>query len=360
MSADTSRFLEDDAIGYDALWEAMEKCLRGVRWKGSAASFYLHAPEQILKLSKQLKTGTYVARQPIRFHISHPKPRDIAGVCFRDRIVQRSYIDNVLYPCMHPTWIYDNYACQTGKGTDFGRSRVKEYLRKQFFTHGFNSWILKCDIRKYYDSLLYRVIGENFYKHCPEWAAYFAENIITTLYGNGLKHKGVNPGSPLVQLAGIEYLSRMDHFIKEVYRIKCYGRYMDDFVIMHHDRKLLEELKCAISDITNEVGLSLHPNKTRLFPLSEPFIFLGFKYTLTDTGKIVLRVLPNSVTSTKRKLKRLYSLETSNRRPKGTCDASYDGWRAHAEKGDNYILLSDMDDWYMELKDSFYEHENCF
>ena len=50
-------------IGFDALYESMQKCRKGVIWKDSVAHFVLNAVEEVLKLEKQLKTGEYRSRK---------------------------------------------------------------------------------------------------------------------------------------------------------------------------------------------------------------------------------------------------------------------------------------------------------
>lgn len=272
-------------------------------------------------------------------------------MCFRDQIVQRSYSDVIIYPSMSASWIYDNYACQDSKGTDFARARVKEHLRRFYRRHGTAGWILKVDIRKYYDSMLFDVIIDNFYRKCPEWAARFAANTILQQYNLGDDIGGVNPGSQLVQIAGIEYLDSLDHFLKEQCKVKHYGRYMDDFFIFDSDYERLVMIQRAIEEHIAPIGLMLHPDKTTIIPITSMFRFLGFDFRLTETGKVIMTLAPESVRSTKRKLRKLYALENDRYRPRGTTDTSYAGWRNHASKGHSQQLLFNMDEWYATIKE---------
>lgn len=102
----------DNIIGFDALYESMNRCAHGVIWKDSTASYVLNGLENTLKLEKELNSGDYKPRPVRHFKITYPKPRDIASVSFRDRVYQRSINDNVLYPTMTKSFIYDNWACQ--------------------------------------------------------------------------------------------------------------------------------------------------------------------------------------------------------------------------------------------------------
>ena len=117
-------------IGFDALYESMEKCKKGVIWKDSVAHFVLNSVEEVLKLEAQLKSGNYHSRKGRVFTLRSPKKRQAMGIPFRDRVYQRSLCDNEIYPELVKHLIPDNLACQTGKGTDKARERLKQFLRR--------------------------------------------------------------------------------------------------------------------------------------------------------------------------------------------------------------------------------------
>ena len=58
---------------------------------------------------------------------------------------------------------------------------------------------------------------------------------------------GYNPGSQMVQIAGIALLNKLDHYVKEKLHVRYYIRYMDDFWILIHKNQMqiifLEKLK---------------------------------------------------------------------------------------------------------------------
>ena len=141
---------EEIIIGCDALYTSMYNCQKGVIWKDSVAHFVLNAPEEILKLERELKDGTYRPRKPKMFMVTSPKPREISSIPFRDRVYQRSLNDNVLYPTMTKSFIYDNWACQKGKGTKFCIDVFLAQLREFTRIHGNNAHVLQCDIKGYF------------------------------------------------------------------------------------------------------------------------------------------------------------------------------------------------------------------
>jgi hypothetical protein len=72
-------------------------------------------------------------------------------------------------------------------------------------------------------------------------------------------------------------MNEFDQFIKHVLREKYYIRYTDDFVIIHHDRDHLIELKNEIEKFLSEtLRLQLHPDKVEIRKYSEGIDFLGY------------------------------------------------------------------------------------
>ena len=57
----------------------------------------------------------------------------------------------------------------------------------------------------------------------------------------------------------------MDHFIRDTLGCKYYGRYVDDFIIVHRDKEYLKSLIPRIRDfLASDGGLELHPKKIYL------------------------------------------------------------------------------------------------
>ena len=229
---------KEEIINFNNLYTSMHKCKSGVLWKGSVASYYLNGIENTIRLQDQLINGTYQARRPITFTITSPKRREILSVAFRDRVYQRALNDNWIYPHVTKGFIYDNAACQKGKGTDFALKRMKEFLRKAYRKHGQDFYIAKCDIKGYYPNMPHDRVNNIFKARLPEEVFERSLKIMQQQYTGDI---GYNPGSQMIQIAGIAALDEIDHYIKEVLRIKWYMRYMDDFILIHQDKAYLEE-----------------------------------------------------------------------------------------------------------------------
>lgn len=337
---------EETIIGYDALYDSMEKCMRGVSWKASVAHFVLNAPEEVLKLETQLKDGGYKPRPPKHFTVTSPKPREISSIAFRDRVYQRSLNDNALYPAMTKSFVYDNWACQKGKGTDGARNRLAEFLRQYYRKHGAEGYVAQFDIKGYYPNMDHAYIEDCFRRKLSDTAFHRTLDVLHHQYPGD---KGYNPGSQMIQIAGISALNGLDHYIKEQLHIRWYIRYMDDFLLICDSRERLEECRTKIGEWLTARKFALNLDKTKIYPLSDGIMFLGFRFLLTGAGKVIRLINPKNVKAKRKNLARLVAKSKKGLLPKESVDESYRSWRDHASKGNSYNLLKRMDEYYQNL-----------
>lgn len=333
-----------DVCGYEALYKSMMNCKKGVLWKDSTAHFVLNGLVEILKLEQSLKDGTYMERPGKKFTVYEPKKREILSISFRDRIYQRSLNDNVIYPRMIRSFIYDNCACQKGKGTDFAMDRLNAHLQQYYRKYGKNGWVLQCDIKGYYPNMPHKLAEEVFRKHLDSWTYNEVIKILSRFEGE----IGYNPGSQLIQIAGISVLDEMDHFIKEILRVRHYLRYMDDFLLISNDREYLQICLENIKEYLKERGLTLN-EKTSLYRISQGIKFLGFQFILTDTGKVVRLLKSEKVKRERRKLRKLVKLAKQGKITREKVDQCYTSWKAHAQRGNTWKILKRMDAFYENL-----------
>lgn len=59
---------------------------------------------------------------------------------------------------------------------------------------------------------------------------------------------GLPIGNLTSQLFGNVYLNKLDHFIKNELKIKYYGRYVDDMLIVHQDKHYLKRVAFEIKN----------------------------------------------------------------------------------------------------------------
>ena len=335
----------EDIIGFEALWDSMMKCKRGVIWKDSVAGFCLDAIRQVSHLYDELADGIYKERPHKYFTIRYPKERAIISISFRDRVYQRSLNDVGIYPAMSKSFIYDNAACQKGKGADFARNRFKCHLQRYYRKHGADGYVLKMDVRGYYPNMRHYVAKETFKRRLAPEVYQRAEAILDSFPGE----VGFNPGSQIIQIAGISVLDGIDHYIKERLRIRHYLRYMDDMLIVGNDRSELEQIWKDVDKRLQGIGFELHPTKTRIIPIRDGIMFLGFEYRLTETGKVIVSIDPTRVKAIRRKLYRMVKKAKAGLLTRAKVDESYQSWRSHAAKGNSWKLLKRMDTYYNSL-----------
>ena len=305
-------------------------------------------------LSYQLKTKKYTLSPYNTFEVFEPKRRVVMSNSYKDKVVQHSLCDNVLEPILTRSFITDNYASQVGKGTHYGLDRLREFLRRFYRKNGIDGWILKADISKYFYSIRHDVLKSLIRKKITDPdVLWLVEMIIDSTEGN----VGIPIGNQSSQLFALLYLNNLDHFIKEKLGIKYYGRYMDDFFLIHEDKAYLQYCRAEIEKHVAAIGLSLN-NKTNIYPLRNGVDFLGFHTYLTETGAVIRKVRRRSKNNMKRKLKKMRGLVERGKITTATVEQSYKSWRGHAEKGNCYHLIRRTDHYYNRLFNSK-EAEKC-
>ena len=96
-------------------------------------------------------------------------------------------------------------------------------------------------------------------------------------------------------------------------------------------------------------GMEFNPKKTKVFSIKDGFTFLGFKYRLTDTGKVIMTVSSEKVKERRRKLRKLVRKAKRGEITKAKVDDCYQSWRSHASKGNSFHLICRMDEFYKSL-----------
>lgn len=341
--------LKDFVDSEEALYWSALKCCRGVGWKYSTQVFLLHIIDRIVKLASDLKCGKYREGLTHIVNITFPGARTALAISFRDRARQRSLNDNALYPQTVLHFIYANMACQKGKGTDAARQLFKAMMHRAFIKYGNTSGfqILACDVKGYYDNMRHDVTAAMFREYCDPWTAGEA---IRTLDRQYKGDTGYNPGSQTVQIAGIAYLNKLDHYIKERMRRKIYIRYMDDFYIFGAPEEDMGAIRREIDSQLAPLGMKLHVAKTLVKTGAHGVMFLGFKFVATATGRVLMFRDPAKIKGNYRKLRRLARLVRRGKKSERRFDASYQAIRSCAALGDSKRLLRKMDSIYNNLK----------
>ena len=93
----------------------------------------------------------------------------------------------------------------------------------------------------------------------------------------------------------------------------------------------------------------LNEKKSHITKLKDGFNFLGFRYKITETGKITMRILKKNTRHERRKLRKMVGKSKLGITPKEKADECYSFWRNHASKGNDKKTVLKMDKYYESL-----------
>ena len=332
----------DDALSFSELYKGLKKSCCNVRWKDSVTGYEANSLKNTYLLRQSLLNGTYKISGYQRFRVHEPKEREIVATRLKDRQFQRSLCDNVLYPQITRSFIRDNCACQRGKGVDDALNRMTVHLQRYYRKHGAQGWALKCDIRHYFAETPHEVAKAAIRKRLTDQrAAYYTDQIIDSFGGD----MGIGLGSQVSQITELAVLDDLDHYIKERLRIKHYIRYMDDFILIHEDRAVLQDALNEIEKQLAALGLTLN-SKTQIHPLKQGIIWLKWRFILTDSGKVIRKICKKSVYRERRKLRKMAKLAISGHIHAEALAESFITWKAHALRGNCRKIVADMEKLY--------------
>ena len=257
------------------LFDAWNEFKRGKRKKKDVSQFELYLEENLFKLHNELRSKTYKHNSYEDFYVCDPKRRHIHKACVRDRVMHQALF-RVLYKAFDKHFIYDSYSSRNDKGTHRGISRLNDAIRKVSKNWNKTVWVLKCDVRKFFDSIDHDILSELIIQKVDDEDILWLIDIIFTSFEKE-KGKGLPLGNVTSQLFANIYLNELDQFAKHTLKARYYFRYCDDFVIVHNDRIFLENVIKRIERfLKNNLQLELHPNKVKIRKASQGVDFLGY------------------------------------------------------------------------------------
>lgn len=275
---------------------------RHKRYQHAILDFEYDLEANLLDLVADLKGATYRVSGYRYFYVYEPKKRQVACLTsFRDRVIQHA-VCSLLEPIFDPMFIATSFACRKGKGTHAGVASAEQMMRAVKCSHG-KVFALKCDIRKYFENINHATLLSLIARKITDKKMLdLLSEIIGSFRADGC---GLPLGNLTSQLFANIYLHALDSYLKHELAVEYYVRYMDDFVIFHHDKQHLHQLRKNIEDWLSE-NLHLELNaKTAVFPISSqqgrPLDFLG--YRILPNRRLLRR---NAIKKITKKLGRLH------------------------------------------------------
>ena len=294
-----------NVILLEELFEAYFECRKNKRSTANAIGFEINYENNLFQLCQEINNGTYKIGRSIAFIVDKPVTREIFAADFRDRVVHHLIIKKINH-LFEKQFIYDSYSCRLKKGTHFGIQRIDKFIRKCSKNYTKDCFILKLDIQAFFMHInknvlfqkLEKFINEKYNKTDKEIILRLCKQIIyneptknciikgkrtnwdslpkTKSLFHTQKNTGLPIGNLTSQIFANFYMDTLDHYIKHDLQIKFYGRYVDDFVIVHQNKEYLKELINKISDfLKTELKLTLHPKKIHLQHYKKGVLFLG-------------------------------------------------------------------------------------
>ena len=326
----TYNALYEQICEFNNLYLAYLKARQCKRYRREVLLFSRNVEEELLVLQEELLTGAYKTGKYFRFTIYEPKRREISALPFRDRIVHHA-ICNIIERLFENKFIKDSYACRRLKGSHAGSARLTEFLRRSRRMWG-KVYCLQADVSKFFPSVDHDAMKSIIRKtiRCEKTLT-----LLDAIIDSVETERGMPIGNLTSQIFANVYLNELDHFVKEKLQARFFIRYMDDFLILHHEKSQLHFWKMEISSFMKRVlNLDLNP-KTAIYPVNQGVDFLG--YRTWATHKLLRK---RNILNMKRKLRRLAGLYQKNLTNLESITPVIASWRGHAKHANSHNVVS--------------------
>lgn len=243
----------------------------------SVKKFKRHREHRLEQAARWLREDGYRPRAIKRVWIPKPggreqRPLGIPTVV--DRVVQTA-LRNVIEPIFERDFAEHSYGFRPNRGCKDALGRVDRLL-KRGYTH-----VVDADIKGYFDSIphdrLMNLVEEKISdgRVLALVRSYLEQEVMETS-----KHWSPTEGTPqggvISPLLANIYLDPLDQLMAA--QGLEMTRYADDFVVLCRSSEEADRALALIQEWTGEVGLVLHPEKTRITTWQAGFDFLGYRF----------------------------------------------------------------------------------
>ena len=261
-------YLYQNIYKFDNIVKAYNEVCKITKNKRKVEYFKEYKCLYISRIHDILKNRAYKVGKYNVFTIFEPKERRIVSQNMQDKVVNHLVARYILYPVLLPCLLDINVASRKNMGTEKGLYYYREFFRKSKIKYK-NFYVLKCDISKFFASIDHNILKQKLRNKLKDKEAL---KIIFDIID--VEENGLSIGAMTSQVLAIFYLNDMDHYIKEVLKIKYYVRYQDDFLLIHPSKEYLKSCLEKIKHFLDNEKLSLN-RKTRIYKNTNNFIFLG-------------------------------------------------------------------------------------
>lgn len=284
--------LYDKIYRSDVLWEAWLRVRKNDGAPGVDGQTIEHI-EQVIgavpflkELQGELRTQSYDPEPVLRHWIPKPgtaKQRPLGIPVVKDRIVQTA-AKLVLEPIFETNFLKFSYGFRPGRSTHDAIDAIRRAVtfERQYI-------VIDADISGYFDSIRQSLLMELVQRRVsdPRVLRLLWKWLKAGVMDDGRYFRadevGTPQGSVISPLLANCYLHAFDKMFQLSGIRGTLVRYADDFVILlrGHGNAVLDWVKQGLS----RLGLTLHPEKTRLVHAKDGFDFLGVHFRLRPVRK---------------------------------------------------------------------------
>lgn len=341
---------------FENLFNAYKAGIKCKRYREDVMQYTDKLEENLIILQNEFIWKTYTVGRYNIFYVYEPKKRMIMSLQFKDRVAQHA-IYSQLNPFFERQFIYDSYACRVGKGTHKAVFRLHNWL-KQTDRKPERYYYLKLDISKYFYridhkilmDILRRKIADKDLLHvlsviinCEDtkFGLPLGADIGDVAFDELLGDVGLPIGNLTSQMFANLYLNELDQYCKHKLHLHYYIRYMDDIIILHHNKKYLAEVKGKIEAFLEE-KLHLQLNKkTCIRPTSMGIEFVGFRIWSTH-----IKLRKKTAKKLKKRLKYLFAAYSAGEVDRQTLDRSIASYKGILKHFNSYGLRQSLNELY--------------
>lgn len=315
--------LYEEICSIENLRLAHQHAKKGKGWYSEVIAVDNDLDNKLRELSEMMKNHFYKTSEYTIFKKREGnKVREICKLpYYPDRIAQWA-IMLVIEKYLTKMLITDTYSAIKGRGIHSGLKKLEDCIVDD--PEG-TMYCLKMDIHHYYASINHDILKDTYAKIFKDKdLLWILSEIIDSTEGD----TGIPIGNYISQWSGNIYLSKFDHWIKEVKHIKYYFRYMDDMIILCRSKEELHELRKEIEEyLRTNLKLELKSN-WQVFPtLIRGVDFLGYRvfHRFVLLRKTIANKFKSKMIDIKKKVDAGKPISF-----KDYCSAnSYKGWLGH-------------------------------
>ncbi len=287
-----------DVISLENLFMAWQEFAKGKRSKLDVSQFEINLESNLFELHNLLSAGKWKPHPYKEFSVYDPKLRKIHRASVRDRILYQA-VYRILYQIFDSGFIFHSYSSRNSKGIYAGINSFEKYINKISKNHTRVCHVLKCDIRKFFDSIDHNILFNLISKKIRDQNILLLIKQIIISFEK-TQGKGLPLGNVTSQLFSNLYLNELDQYVKHNLKAKYYVRYCDDFILMSHSKLFLDGCLEKIKIFCKEkLLIDIHPNKIIFRKAHQGIDFLGYvmlphrRVLRTKTKNRLLKKLTN-------------------------------------------------------------------